>query len=259
MHRQAILRTLGWALIAFTTAFATAVQAAANVQSMRGDVRANNMQLHPNDRLTAGASIITGAGAQAVLKFDDGQTVVLNENTTFTITDFRYRQAEPRNDRAIFDLIRGALRVISGAVAARNQDAFQLRIPQATIGIRGTDFMVAIVNPAFTSVGAGAISVSNGGGTTVFGAGSYGTVASTSSLAASIPASAVPSGASAAFSSMSAVPGVVGGGMSAGPSAAGAAAPGAGILPTAAAIGLAVGAVAGVSSDEATTTTHHAP
>jgi hypothetical protein len=58
---------------------------------------------------------------------------------------------------------------------------------------------------------------------------------------------------------MSAVPGVVGGGMSAGPAASGAAAPGAGILPTAAAIGLAVGAVAGVSSDEAAATTHHAP
>ena len=256
MHRQAILRTLGWTLLAFTTAFTTAVQAAANVQTMRGDVRANNVQLRSNDRLVSGSSIITGAGAQAVLRFDDGQTVVLNENTTFTITDFRYRQAEPSNDRAIFDLIRGALRVISGAVAARNQDAFQLRIPQATIGIRGTDFMVAIVNPAFTSVGTGAISVSNAGGTTVFGAGSFGTVASTSSLAASIPASAVPAGASAAFSSMSAVPGVVGGGMSAGPAASGAAAPGAGILPTAAAIGLAVGAVAGVSSEEVTTTHH---
>jgi len=256
MHRQAILRTLGWTLLAFTTAFTTAVQAAANVQTMRGDVRANNVQLRSNDRLVSGSSIITGAGAQAVLRFDDGQTVVLNENTTFTITDFRYRQAEPSNDRAIFDLIRGALRVISGAVAARNRDAFQLRIPQATIGIRGTDFMVAIVNPAFTSVGTGAISVSNAGGTTVFGAGSFGTVASTSSLAASIPASAVPAGASAAFSSMSAVPGVVGGGMSAGPAASGAAAPGAGILPTAAAIGLAVGAVAGVSSEEVTTTHH---
>jgi hypothetical protein len=82
MKLQGILRTLGWTLIAFSAAFATAVQAAANVQSLRGDVRVGDQQLNLNDRITSGATITTGAGAQAVLKFDDSQVVVLNENTT---------------------------------------------------------------------------------------------------------------------------------------------------------------------------------
>jgi hypothetical protein len=257
MHQQGILRTLGWTLIAFSAAFATAVQAAANVQSLRGDVRVGDQQLNLNDRITSGASITTGAGAQAVLKFDDGQVVVLNENTFFRIADFRYRQEEPRHDRGVFDLLRGALRVISGAVASRSQNAFQLRVPQATIGIRGTDFMVAIVNPAIISVGTGAVGATNAGGTTVFGAGSFGSVASASSLAVAIPASAVPPAAAAAFSSMNAVAGLVAGGMAPGAVGVGAGAATADIVPSVLVIGGVVGVVAGLSGDDNATTVHH--
>jgi hypothetical protein len=257
MHQQAILRTLGWAILAISAAFATAVQAAANVQSMYGDVRAGDQQLRPNDRITSGATITTGRGSQAVLRFDDSQVVVLNENTTFKITDFRYRQDEPRGDRGIFDLVRGALRIISGAVASRNQAAFQLRVPQATIGIRGTDFMVAIVNPAVISVGTGAVSATNAGGTTVFGAGSFGSVASASSLAVGIPASAVPAAASSAFSSMSAAAGVVGGGMAPGAAGVGAGAATIGIVPAAIVIGGAVAVGAAVQNKDNSSVTHN--
>lgn len=257
MHQQGILRTLGWTLIAFSAAFATAVQAAANVQSMRGDVRVGDQQINPNDRITSGASITTGAGAQAVLRFDDGQVVVLNENTFFRIVDFRYLKEEPRDDRSVFDLLRGALRVISGAVASRSQNSFQLRAPQATIGIRGTDFMVAIVNPLIISVSTGAVSATNAAGTTVFGAGSYGSVGSVSSLAVAIPASEVPLAAGAAFSSMSAVAGVVAGGMAPGAVGVGAGAAATGIVPAALVIGGIVAVGAGLSGDDSATTTHH--
>jgi len=258
MKQKGFLRTLGWALLAFSAAFATAVHSAANVQSMRGNVQAGTQQVNPNDRITSGATITTGPGSQAVLRFDDGQVVVLNENTTFRIIDFRFRKEEPRNDRSVFDLLRGALRVVSGAVASRSQASFQLRVPQATIGIRGTDFMVAIVNPAIVSVGTGSVGVSNAGGTTVFGAGSFGSVASSSALPVAIPASAVPSAASAAFSSMSAVPGVVAGGMAPGAGVSAAASsmsvPAAVLLGTAVAVGVAAAA----NGDNATTTHHPA-
>jgi len=257
MQQQAILRTLGWVVIAFSAAFATAVQAAATVQSLRGDVRAGKTQLAANSRVMSGTQITTGAGAQVVLKFDDSQTIVLNENTAFRITDFRYKKEEPRGDRAVFDLLRGALRAISGIVASRNQQAFQLRVPQATIGIRGTDFMVAIVNPAVVAVNTGAVAVTNSGGTAVFGAGSFGSVASSTTLGVAIPASAVPSGASAAFSSMNAVAGVVGGGMAPGASAATAGAATSGTTVAGAVAAAAVVGAAMAGNDESSTTTHH--
>jgi hypothetical protein len=250
--RNAIAVFVAAALLMAGNAFA-----AANVQSLRGDVRAGSTQLAVKDRVTSGATITTGAGAQAVLRFDDGQQVVLNENTVFRITDFRYREAEPAGDRAIFDLVRGALRVVTGLVGARNQNNFQLRLPQATIGIRGTDFMVALVNPAYTNVLHGAISVTNSGGTTVFGVGSFGSVASANALAVSIPSSALPAAASSAFSSMGAAAGVTAGGLAVGagpaPATATAAAPGVG---AAVAVGLGIAAGIGIMNDNSTTSHH---
>jgi len=251
--RNAITALVAAALLMAGNAFA-----AANVQSLRGEVRAGSVQLAVKDRVTSGAVITTGTGAQVVLRFDDGQQVVLNENTVFRIVDFRYREAEAGGDRAIFDLLRGALRMISGAVVARNSGNFQLRIPQATIGIRGTDFMVALVNPAYTNVLHGAISVSNSGGNTVLGAGSFGSVASANALAVSIPSSALPAAASSAFSSMGAVAGVTAGGMAAGAppalSAGGVTTAGVG---AAAAVGLGIAAGIGLMNDNSSSTTHH--
>jgi hypothetical protein len=232
------------------------------ITSMTGDVRVGNNPALPQQRVLSGSTVTTGIGAQAILKFDDDQQVVLNENTTFRITDFRYRATEPRSDRAVFDLLRGALRFISGVVGARNPGVVQLRVPQATIGIRGTDFMVALVNPAFVNVVSGAVSTTNAGGSVVFGAGSIGQVASASSLAVPVPASALPAAASNAFGKLAAAQVAAAVTPAAASSATAGAATGAAAAPTAgvgAAIAVGVGAaVIGTAVNEGgTTTTHH--
>lgn len=234
--------------------------AAANVQSIRGEVRANNAVLNVNDRVTPGAAITTGPGAQAVLRFDDGQQVVVNENTLLRIVEYRYRaDSDPHSDRANLDLLRGSVRVVTGALVAKNRENFQLRLPQATITARGTDFMVAITNPAHFNVLHGAIAVTNASGTAVFGAGSYGMVATSSALPVSLASTAVPPTASAAFSSMGATAGVAAGGMAAGAppviAAGGVTTAGVGAVAAVAA-GVAVGAAL-MSEDETTATTHH--
>jgi FecR protein len=204
-------RLLGWMLIAFAgIAFAGAVQAAAVLSKVTGDVRTSSAggPASPaalNEQLQPGSSVLTGADAQAVIKFDDGQVVVLDENTSFKLTDFQYNAQKPAEGRVVMDLLKGALRAITGLIGRSNHEAFALRVPQATIGIRGTDFMVALVNPAYTSVLQGSIGVTNGGGTTVFGAGSLGAVTSTTALPVVIPASQLPGAAATAFSHLSAL------------------------------------------------------
>jgi hypothetical protein len=233
----------------------------ATLVNMRGDVRVGNNPALPQQKVISGSTVSTGVGAQATLKFDDQQQVVLNENTTFRIADFRYRAAEPRADRAVFDLLRGALRFITGVVGARNPNVVQLRVPQATIGIRGTDFMVALVNPAFINVVSGAISATNGGGAVVFGAGSIGQVASASALAVPIPASALPAAASGAFSNLAAAQVAAAVTPAAASSATAGAATGAVAAPTAgvgAAVVIGVGAaVIGTAIDDTSTPAVH--
>jgi hypothetical protein len=228
------------ALVLFSTqAFADAV-----IKDMKGDVRVGNNPALPQQQVKSGATVNTGPGAQAILLFDDQQQIVLNENTTFRITDYRYRQAAPKDDRAVFDLLRGALRFITGVVGGRNPNLVALRIPQATIGIRGTDFMVALVNPGFLSVTQGAIVSSNSAGAVVFGPGSIGTVASSTTLAVPISAGALPSGVAGAFSNLGAA--AVGPAVSAAAAQNAAAAAGASTGAVAAAPTAGVGAVVAI-------------
>ena len=252
---------LGVAVAAALLAAAQAFAAGAIV-NMKGDVRIGNSPAQPQQKVISGSTINTGIGAQAIIKFDDDQQVVLNENTTFRIADFRYRASEPRGDRAVFDLLRGALRFISGVVGARNPHVVQLRAPQTTIGIRGTDFMVAIVNPAFVNVLSGAISTTNAGGTVVFGQGAIGQVATASSLAVPIPAAALPAAASGAFSNLAAaqvaaaLTPAAASSATAGAATGAAAAPGAGV-GTAVVIGVGAAVIGTAVDDGAAATTHH--
>jgi hypothetical protein len=256
-----VIRNALTALAAGAILFSAQAFADATITSIKGDVRVGNDPATKNQRIFSGATVNTGIGAQAILMFDDQQQVVLNQNTTFKIADFRYRAAEPRGDRAVFDLLRGALRFITGVVGARNPTVVALRVPQSTIGIRGTDFMVALVNPAYVNVIAGSVSTTNAAGTVVFGAGSIGQVASASTLAVPISSSALPAAASGAFNSLAAaqvtaaVTPAAAGGVTAGAGTGAVAAPTAGV---GAAVTIGVGAaVVGTAIHDTSTTTHH--
>lgn len=258
-------------VLGFAALFSTAsVLASALVLNVKGEVRAaldanRHGPVVPAQRYEQGTTFTTGKGGQIVLRFDDGQQVVVNENSEFKIAAFKFDEAKPAEDRSIFDLLKGALRVVSGAIGKRNQAAFQLRIPQATMGIRGTDFMVVLVNPAYISVTQGAVTATNAAGTATFGSGTFGTVANFNALAGTISSSSLPTAASGAFGNMSAASftavGGAGGAASGAAGATGAAAGGVG-LGTGIAVGAAAAAAAaagggGSSSTSHSTTTHH--
>jgi hypothetical protein len=256
-----VIRNALSALAAGAILFSAQAFADATIVSMKGDVRVGTDPAVTTQRIFSGATVNTGIGAQAILKFDDQQQVVLNENTTFRIADYRYRAAEPRGDRAVFDLLRGALRFITGIVGARNPKVVAVRIPQSTIGIRGTDFMVVLVNPAFVNVISGAVSTTNAAGTVVFGAGSIGQVASASTLAAPISASALPPAATSAFGNLAAAP-VTAAVTPAAASSATGAATGAAAAGSTAGVGAAVtigvgAAIVGTAVHDTSTTDHH--
>ena len=184
---------------------------AAVVQELKGDVRAGatpaeSKPLAPNQRVLSGTVVTTAPGSRVVLRFDDGQIVALHENTQFRIEDFRYRLQEPEADRAMFVLLRGALRVVSGTLGKRSPDTFSLVVPQSTIGIRGTDFMVVLVNPAYLSVLKGTVTATNAAGTVTFEERTLGLLANSTTLAVPVPESALPRAVASSFANLGALP-----------------------------------------------------
>ena len=233
-------------------------------QSVSGDVKAAAGATAPasvavNQRVVPGTMVTTGPGAQTVIRFDDGHTVVLSENTEFRVAQYSFDKEKPQSDNIAIQILKGALRSVSGLVASRNRNAFALIAPQATIGIRGTDFMVALVNPAYLSVLQGTIGVSNTAGSAAFSAGATATVASSTTLAIAIPAAALPASVATAFSNLSSVAIAAGAGAATGAAAGGVTA---GMVAAGVAI-VGVAAAAAASNDSglppSTTTTSTSP
>ena len=147
--------------------------------------------------------VSTGDNSQAVLKFEDGQVVALQSNTSFRIHDYRYNPKEVEKSNIFFSMLKGGLRAITGLIGSKRQTAFKLLTPNATIGIRGTDFMVVMGNQMYSNVVSGSISMTNAAGTAVFSAGQTAVVASATALPVSISAAAVPAGT---FTQLGAIP-----------------------------------------------------
>jgi hypothetical protein len=202
------------------------------------------------------ATITTGPRSYAVLKFEDGTAVLLKENTSFQVQNYTYNAKAPENSNAIFNLLRGGLRMVTGLVTSRNREALKVGTPLATIGIRGTEFVAELVNPLFLQVVAGTISVTNAAGTVLLTVGQVGAVTSASTLGGLVPMSQVPPGVFQMPNiPLTPAPGAVPSGSVVGGGVAGGAGAGVG---AAVAIGAAAAAAVVISSeDQQATTVHH--
>jgi hypothetical protein len=146
-----------------------------------------------------GDTLVTEKNTYALLKLIDNSEITLKPDSTFTIDKFSFEGGKPENDSAAFNLVRGGLRSVTGLLGKRSKERFGLKTPTATIGIRGTTFIVQYVAPPSMSAGGpmapvapaaqaapplapglyvqvtdGQIVVSNQGGTANFAAGQFG-------------------------------------------------------------------------------------
>ncbi|MCY4350327.1 MAG: FecR family protein [Thiotrichales bacterium] len=112
-----------------TTVFAQGAVTA----SLESDIRlvGHGTPVYEWDVLTA------GKGSFAIVELNDGTRLTLRPNSVFRFDE--YVDAEDV-ERVRFNLFKGGLRTVTGTVAGRAPDAFELRTPVATVGIAGTDF-----------------------------------------------------------------------------------------------------------------------
>lgn len=148
-----------------------------------------------NDVIPSDTIVNTGNKSYAVLKFEDGQVATMQANTAFHVREYRYDPKNAEKSNIVFSKFIGGMRFITGLIGQRNHRAYRLATPNATIGIRGTDFMVVTLNNTlYSRVISGSISMTNEAGMVGFTAGQTILVASSHTLPIAIPAAALPSG-----------------------------------------------------------------
>ena len=87
--------------------------------------------------LRQGDVVSTSDGGFAMLTFSDGTKITLRPNSTFAVDKFAHDAGE---ESALFRLVKGGLRAVTGLVSKRNPQGMQVNASTSTIGIRGTSF-----------------------------------------------------------------------------------------------------------------------
>jgi hypothetical protein len=90
-----------------------------------------------------GDTIQVAAGSNAQLRFSDSSVVALRPGTTMRVTEYSYQQAGEKDGTAI-DLLKGGLRTVTGLLGRSNRDEYKVNTPTATIGIRGTHYVLRV-------------------------------------------------------------------------------------------------------------------
>jgi hypothetical protein len=168
-----------------TTAFADVV--AGTVTYLSGPLFAKKADgsmktLSKNSVVEQGDTLVTEKRTYARVKFNDGSEVTLRPESQFKIEVFSYNQDKPKEDKAVFELVKGGLRALSGHVGKRGDpDSYKMKTPPAVIGIRGTIYEVkicagncgALADGIYFFVPEGTITVSNTSGSQTVGVGQY--------------------------------------------------------------------------------------
>jgi hypothetical protein len=94
-----------------------------------------------------GDTVETGRAASAQIRFTDGGTTAMRPQTVYRVDDYLLSQETPEASRKRSELVRGGLRVITGAIGDTAPGNVRYDTPVATMGIRGTVFQLLHVDP----------------------------------------------------------------------------------------------------------------
>ncbi|MCY7305938.1 MAG: FecR family protein [Rhodoferax sp.] len=149
-----------------------AAAAAGNFLLVTGGVQVVNAQ-GASRAATTGGTVDSGdtvmtQGGRTQIRFTDSGLVSLQPGTEFKLADYRFREAGGTGESAIFNLVKGSIRVITGIVGRRSRTDFLVNTPTATIGIRGTEFLATMcasscaqADGLYVQTGEGVITVRN--------------------------------------------------------------------------------------------------
>ena len=160
------------AALAPVSAFAQAAQAG-SISLLNGQAQVTGLNtpahaLAKGDPVYGGDIVETRASSYTLIRFTDQGSVLLRPNSKFQVEKYQYAAAAPaaavpaapaqrealaplqaasaatQPDSSFFRLLKGGLRAVSGLVAHADYSHYLMSTAVATMGIRGTDYEVAM-------------------------------------------------------------------------------------------------------------------
>jgi len=111
--------------------------------------------------LTEGDELQVPAGSYVSLRFADGSSVRINENSQLKLSELR-KNSRTDEQQSVLDLSQGGLEShVTPVVDQRRKRKFEIKTPMATTSVRGTVFSVSVTDSgkAITAVDKGVVQV----------------------------------------------------------------------------------------------------
>ncbi|EAR10454.1 FecR family protein [Reinekea blandensis] len=96
-------------------------------------------ELQRRSDILPGDTLVTGDNSELHIRFQDNAVLALRANSRLKINEYHGSTAE-RDEKVLMELLSGGFRTITGTFGKSDSDAYQIRTPNASIGIRGTNY-----------------------------------------------------------------------------------------------------------------------
>ena len=139
------------------------------------------VKLARGDGIQSGDTLHVGETSNMQVRFTDESIIALRSNSVFRIDDYKF-ESNNNLGKSFFSLVKGGMRSITGLIGKFNRENYAVKATSATIGIRGTHFVLAqcsndcfnkdgskAENGLFGGVTDGRIAVNNQAGEREFG------------------------------------------------------------------------------------------
>lgn len=140
-----------------------------------------NRDLTVGSEIFVGDRLFTGKDGFMRLSMIDEAKIDMRCNSEVLIEDYRLLRA---GNRSVIHLIKGSLRKVTGSIGKMTEDIYEMRTPMATVGVRGTDYALRVLQShgcdgsvdvnsdgLFVKVNSGAIDLRNKSGSVALGEG----------------------------------------------------------------------------------------
>ena len=128
-------------------ASAWAADAAGTVKTLAGSATvvrdAAVLPIAPGQRVYAGDRIVSGRDSYVGVMLYDDTRLTIGPNSELLIREFEFNPNSYAGDLAV-SFLKGTMRVVTGLIAKNSPENVRFNTPTATIGIRGTEFVVDV-------------------------------------------------------------------------------------------------------------------
>ena len=106
-------------------------------------INQNNEKLLSGSKIFYGDTIVVKPKSNAQILFLDETVMTVGEDTELTIDDFIY-DPKTNNGNFVTNIKSGVVKTISGKISEKNPENLEIKIPNGSLGVRGTEFLVSL-------------------------------------------------------------------------------------------------------------------